>query len=80
MPFYTDSKQIYSVMQALFENLRDMTPDPVDALVSTHMVIRLNLTNPDADITINGRKRPVTIDYGPPNGRADMEIGMTADT
>ena len=67
-------------MQALFESMRDITPNPVDALVSSHMIIRLNLTDPDAYITINGRQRPVTIDYGSPNGRADMEIGMTAET
>ena len=80
MPIFTDANQIYSIMQALFESLRGIKPDPVDALVSTHMVIHLNLTNPDAHITINGRKRPVTIGYGPPKGRADIEIGMTADT
>ena len=79
MPFYNDAQQIYKVMQALFEAMRDMAPNPVDALVSTHMIIRLNLTDPDANITINGRQRPVKIDYGPVNGRADMEIGMTAE-
>jgi hypothetical protein len=67
-------------MKALFESMRDMNPNPVDALVSSHMIIRLNLSDPDAHITINGRKRPVTIDYGGTNGRADMEIGMTAET
>jgi len=80
MPFYTDAKQIYSIMEALFERMSDMTPDPVEALVSTHMVIRISLTAPYAHITIHGRKRPVTIGYGPSNGRADMEIGMEADT
>ena len=79
MPFYHDAQQIYTVMQALFENLRGMNPNPVDALVSSHMTNRLNLTEPDAQITIHGRERPVTIDYGSSSGRADMEIGMTAE-
>ena len=79
MPYYTDAQQIYTVMQALFESMREMNPNPVDSLVSSHMSIRLNLTDPDAQITINGRQRPVTIDYGPANGRTDMEIGMTAE-
>ena len=60
--------------------MRDASPDPVETLTASYMVIQLNLTDPDAQITINGRKRPVTIDYGSSNGRADMEIGMTADT
>ena len=80
MTFYTDAEQIYAVMQALFESMSSMTPDPVDALVSSHMVIRINLSDPDAHITINGRKRPVTIEYGSSNGRADMEIGMESET
>ena len=80
MTFYTDAEQIYTIMQALFESMSSMTPDPVDALVSSHIVFRINLTDPDAHITINGRKRPVTIDYGATNGRADLEIGMTAET
>ena len=80
MPYFTNDKQIYAVMQALFESLSGMTPDPVEALVSTHMVIRINLTNPDAQITINGRKRPVKVEYGSPNGRPDIQIGMEADT
>ncbi len=80
MPFYTDDQLIYKVMQALFESMREMEPNPVDALVSSRMIIRLNLSDPDAHITINARKRPVTIDYGPVNGRADLEIGMTVET
>ena len=80
MTFYTDAEQIYAVMQALFESMSSMIPDPVDALVSSHMVIRINLSDPDAQITINGRKRPVKIEYGSPNGRADMEIGMVSET
>lgn len=79
MPFYSDADQIYKVMQALFNRMRGITPNPVDALVSSHMVIRISVTDPDAQITINGRKRPVIIDYGSSNGRADMEIEMAAD-
>jgi len=79
MPFYKDSEQIYNVMQALFENMSNMSPDPVDALVSTHMVISVQLTDPDARITIHGRRRPVRIEYGAPNGRADLVIGMTSE-
>jgi hypothetical protein len=80
MPYFNDAQQIYTVMQALFESMRDMKPDPVDALVSSRMVIRLALTDPEAHITIYGRQRPVRIEYGPPSGRADMELGMPADT
>jgi hypothetical protein len=80
MPFYKNDEQIYTVMQALFEKMRKMNPNPVDALASSRMVIRIKLANPNAQITINGRRRPVTIDYGSINGRVDMEILMKAET
>jgi hypothetical protein len=80
MPYFTDTKQFYTVMQTLFIRMSDLSPNPVDALVSSHMIIRISLTDLDANITINGRKRPVTINYGSHNGRADIEIGMTAET
>ena len=80
MPFFNNPEQIYRIMQSLFERMSTFTPDPVDALVSSHMVVRINLSEPDAQITINGRKRPVSIDYGSSNGRSDLEIGMKAET
>jgi hypothetical protein len=80
MTYFSNSEQIYNIMQSLFERMSVLTPDPVDALVSSHMVVRIKLTEPDAQITINGRKRPVNVEYGSSNGRADLEIGMQAET
>jgi hypothetical protein len=79
MHFYTDANQIYTILQALFEQLRHATPNPVDALATTRLSIRLILTEPDAQVMINGKKRPVEIRYGPTKGRVDLEIGMTAE-
>jgi hypothetical protein len=67
-------------MEALFKKMEGMTPNPVDALTSSRMIFRIKLTQPNALITINGRKRPVSVVYGISNGRADLEIEMTAET
>ena len=80
MTYFSNSEQIYTIMQSLFERMSVLTPDPVDALASSHLVVRIKLTEPDAQITINGRKRPVNIDYGSNNVQADLEIGMQAET
>ena len=79
MAFYDDATQIYATLQALFEHLRHETPNPIDTLVASHLSIRLMLTDPEAQITINGKKHPVEVNYGQANGRADLEISMTAD-
>jgi hypothetical protein len=80
MPFFKDPDQIYTIMKALFERMSGITPDPVNALSSSRMLVRIKLTEPEANITINGRARPVSIDYGSTNGRADLEIAMKAET
>lgn len=79
MAFFTEANQIYTTMQALFEQLRHETPNPIDTLVSSHLSIRLILSDPEAQILINGRKRPVEVNYGLTNGRVDLDIKMTAD-
>ena len=79
MTFYRDANQIYAVMQALFDQLRHETPNPVDTLATSRLSIRLVLTDPDAQILINSKKRPVEVKYGPTNGRVDLEIGMTSE-
>jgi hypothetical protein len=79
MTYFKSADQIYSIMQALFERLRHETPNPVDTLVATRLNIRISLSVPDAQITINARRPPVEVTYGNANGRVDLEIGMTAD-
>ena len=66
-------------MQALFERLHDESSNPVDTLVSTRLSIRISLSDPTAQITINGKKRPVEITYGQVDHRTDLDIQMTAD-
>jgi hypothetical protein len=79
MPFYKNAEQIYAVMQGLIDHMRNETPNPVETLASSHMNVRIVLTGPDAEFTFEGRKRPVDVVYGPANGRATLEISMTAD-
>ncbi len=79
MPFYKNAEQIYAVMQGLMDHMRHETPNPVDTLSSSRLNVRILLADPDAEITFDGRKRPVDVAYGPANGRATLEISMTAD-
>jgi hypothetical protein len=79
MSFYQTEQQIYSVMAAFFDQVQDMEPNPVEALISARLILRLRLSSPDAMITVSGRQSPIRIDYGETNGRADLEIAMTAE-
>jgi hypothetical protein len=44
------------------------------------MVIRMRCTEPDAEITINGRQRPLETTFGPTRLRPTLEIDLSADT
>lgn len=84
MPFYADSEQFYAMLRQLFARVREDTPNPVDALLSARLAIRLQMSQPPAAVTIDGRRRPVQLAYGDDSPlarqRADLEVELTADT
>lgn len=80
MAFFTDSDQLYACARALFTQIEEEDPSASDAIVASHLVIRLSCTEPDAEFTLNGRRRPVQITYGPAKMRPTMDIELAADT
>lgn len=80
MPFFADSEQLYACTRALFSRIQEQDPGAADAILASHLVIRLRCTRPEAEITINGRKRPVQTTYGPSRLRPTLDIELAADT
>jgi hypothetical protein len=80
MAFFTDSGQLYACAKALFTQIEEEDPGASDAILASHLVIRLHCTEPDAEFTLNGRRRPVQFTYGPAKVRPTMDIELAADT
>jgi hypothetical protein len=80
MPFYSSAESLYTVMRVLFEYLRQDASNPVDALVASRLVVRFQLEDPLASITINGRRRPVQVTYGDSPVRPVLDAQLSADT
>jgi hypothetical protein len=80
MPFYANAESLYAVLQTLFEHLRQDASNPVDALVASRLVVRFDLDDPAASITINGRRQPVQVTYGNSPVRPVLDVQMSADT
>ena len=80
MAFFKDSDQLYTCAKALFTQIEEEDPGASDAILASHLVIRLRCTQPDAEFTLNGRRRPVEITYGPAKIRPTMDIELAADT
>jgi hypothetical protein len=76
---YADTDEFYAATRALFIRIEQEDPHAGDAILSTHLVMRLRSTAPDAEITINGRRRPIQITYGPDSVRPTLDIELPAD-
>jgi hypothetical protein len=77
--FYDDSEQLYNSLSLLFARIEE-EPGAAEAILTSQLVIRLRCTAPDAEVTINGRRRPVQTTFGPSPVRPTLDIKLTADT
>jgi hypothetical protein len=78
VPFYQDSDQVCDVMTDLFQRtLND--PDALRELNKSGMVLRLNLSDPSAILTVDGKVRPPWIGCGPSNTKADLVMNTQMD-
>ncbi len=82
MAIYQSDDQFYNSMQLLFERMRLQEPNPIDQLALSKMLVRLSFVEPSATIVVNGRKQPVSIQYGAARSPLipDLDAQMSADT
>lgn len=82
MPIYNSDEHFYLLMQQLFERIRMHSPNPIDRLAIARLIVRLSFTDPQAEIIVNGRRKPVSISFGDMNSNLmpDLEAEMTTET
>lgn len=80
MAIYKDSQQLYNCAEAFFTRLRETYPQAEDAVKKAKALIRVNCTDPDVQLLINGRRNPVEIEYGSTKIRPEVDIEMSSDT
>lgn len=80
MPSYADSEQLYAYWRSLLALIAEKNPRAADAVLASRLVIRLRCTEPEAEITLNGRQRPLETTFGPTRLRPTLDIGLASDT
>lgn len=80
MPFFADSEQFYACTRALFARIEESDPGAADAILASRLLIRIRCTGPSAELTIDGRRRPVQTTFGPSTLRPTLDIELAADT
>lgn len=80
MPVYQDTQQLYSSLRSLFERIKSQDGVATGPLTTSKLIIRLRCTQPEAEVTISGRQKPLRIDYGASPLRPDLDVSLSADT
>lgn len=79
MAVFASTEQFYAVAEALFDRVQVENPDAADSVVEARLLIRFKCTNPDAEILINGRRRPASISFGSNRVRPEVDAHMEMD-
>ncbi len=81
MPFYAHTDQLYVSLRALFARVEAENSQATDALLQSKLLFCFRCSDPTAELWIDARKRPLSIQYGSGNGyKPDLDVVLTTDT
>ena len=80
MPFYQNTEQLYAATRALFARLNEKDPHAADGVLKTRLIIRLRTSEPEGEITLDGRQPPLKSHFGHSTLHPDLDVHMSADT
>jgi putative sterol carrier protein len=75
---YADADQLTEIYAAMFDAVAD--DDSIDELVEQQMVINFRLHDPDVDIWVDGRSRPVVTTFESIDVEATLTATLSADS
>lgn len=78
MPVFRNDQELYSVLQDVFERVKEK-PEQIQAFTKSNLVIRMRFRDPQAEVLLDGRQPPLEVFFGERPGRADLEMAMPAD-
>ncbi len=78
MSVYQSPEQFYAIMKDVFDYVMKH-PEHVDSFMHSNLVVRIQTTEPDAEIVLDGRQPPLNVYFGPQPGRANLEVSLTAN-
>ena len=73
---YEDTSQFEALFTQMFEQIATDDPDGMDELVDQAMVIRFRVREPDVELWVDGRAKPVQTSFGT---KPDLDATLTAD-
>jgi putative sterol carrier protein len=77
---YRDTPQFESLYTQMFDQIATDDPDGMDPLVEQQMVIRFRLRQPDVELWVDGRDKPVQTSFGPQPLKASLTATLSCTT
>jgi len=78
MSVFRSTEELYAIMGALFERLKE-EPEISQRLLEGNMVVRFRWRDPDGEATIDLRRAPIVYQFGPSDLTPDVEMIQSAD-
>jgi len=79
MGFFADSETLVRTLQILFQHMQEVSPETTGLLSAQKMIIRLKIREPEAQVTINGRRTPAQVIYTGNGLKPDLDVSLSAD-
>jgi hypothetical protein len=78
MAVFRSAEELYQILQRVFERV-SADPAQITAFTHSNLVIRIRLSDPAAEVLLDGRQPPMEFFFGERPGKANLEISLPAD-
>lgn len=78
MAIFQSSDNLYAILTEVFETVAS-EPENIDGFLRNNLVVRIRFSDPEAEVLVDGRQRPLQAFTGPRPGNANLEVSMAAD-
>jgi len=78
MSTFQNEEQFYQVVRMATERLAEI-PERTASFSHSNLVLRICLTNPTAELLLDGRQPPLEVFYGKSPGEANITLTLEAD-
>jgi len=79
MRYFSDSDELYLLLQKLFKQIGSNNSNASKVIMDSRLSIQIRFNDPKAEVFIDGRKNPVQISYRTRNSRPDFDVELPAD-
>ncbi|MGI9601191.1 MAG: hypothetical protein ACR2QE_04865 [Acidimicrobiales bacterium] len=77
---YADADQFKTLFSRLFAQINEETPDRLDPLVKKKMVVVFRVHDPDVEMWIDGRSKPVQTSFSEVDGKLSLAAELIGNT